>query len=345
MIKVIELFGGIGAPRKALERSEIDFEVVDYVEIDKFAVKSYNAIYNENYEPQDICKWDKDIECDLIFHGSPCQSFSVAGNNEGGDEGSNTRSSLMWETIRIVDKLRPKYVIWENVKNVLSKKHIHNFNKYIDKLNDMEYNSYYKVLNAKDYGIPQNRERIFTVSIRKDIDNGDFVFPEKEELHLLLKDILEHKVAEKYYLKKEQIKNFIIKIKNFFVNNNGNCNPSEKDMVNNEDISPTITTNKGEEPKINMLGLLDIKGNECIRRVYSEEGISPTLTNMQGGNRQPKILIKNATKKGYLEAEEGDSVNLSYPESKTRRGRVGHQVSQTLQCNDMMGVVVNERKQ
>ena len=107
-IKVLELFGGIGACTKAFERLGIDFEVVDYVEIDKYAVKSYNAMHNTNYEPQDIQKWDKNIYVDFIMHGSPCQDFSLAGLQAGGDEGSGTRSSLMYETIRIVEKLKPK---------------------------------------------------------------------------------------------------------------------------------------------------------------------------------------------------------------------------------------------
>ena len=122
MLKILELFGGIGACSKALERIGIDYEIADYVEIDKYAVKSFNAIHNTNFEPQDITKWDKDIEVDLIMHGSPCQDFSLAGLQAGGDEGSGTRSSLMYETLRIVEKLKPKYVIWENVKNMISKK-------------------------------------------------------------------------------------------------------------------------------------------------------------------------------------------------------------------------------
>ena len=198
MIKVLELFGGIGACSKALERLGIDYEIADYVEIDKYAVKSFNAIHNTNFEPQDICKWDKDIKVDLIMHGSPCQDFSLAGKQAGGDKDSGTRSSLMYETIRIVGKLRPKYVIWENVKNLLSKKHIHNFEAYLQTMERLGYKNYYQVLNAKDYGIPQNRERIFTVSIRNDID-VDFVFPEKQELKLKLKDILEDEVDDYYY--------------------------------------------------------------------------------------------------------------------------------------------------
>ena len=124
---------------------------MDYVEIDKYAVDSYNTINDADFEPQDITIWDKDIECDLIMHGSPCQDYSIAGNQAGGNENSGTRSSLMYETIRIVEKIKPKFIVWENVKNLLSGKHRHNFNKYINRLNDLGYNSYYKVLNAKDF--------------------------------------------------------------------------------------------------------------------------------------------------------------------------------------------------
>ena len=177
-IKLLELFGGIGACTKALKRLGIDVNIVDYVEIDKYAVKSYNAINGTNFEPQDIRQWNKDIEVDLIMHGSPCQDFSLAGKQAGGDKDSGTRSSLMYETIRIIEKLKPKYVVWENVKNLLSKKHIHNFNNYLKALEDLGYKNYYKVLNAKDYGIPQNRERVFTISI---LGNENYKFPQGEE--------------------------------------------------------------------------------------------------------------------------------------------------------------------
>ncbi len=186
-LKVLELFGGIGACSKALERLGIDYEIADYVEIDKYAVKSFNAIHNTNFEPQDICEWDKDIEVDLIMHGSPCQDFSLAGKQAGGDEGSGTRSSLMYETIRIVEKLKPKYVIWENVKNLLSKKHIHNFDAYLKTMEQLGYTNYYQVLNAKDYGIPQNRERVFTISI---LGNENYEFPNKQD-EANLQDFLE----------------------------------------------------------------------------------------------------------------------------------------------------------
>lgn len=166
-IRVLELFSGIGACSKALERLGIPCEIVDAVEVDKYAIKSFNAVHGTNFEPQDIKKWDKDIKVDLIMHGSPCQDFSVAGRGLGGDEGSGTRSSLLYETLRIVDKLRPKYVIWENVKNLLSKKHIHNWEAYAKRMEEMGYKNYHKILNAKDYGIPQNRERVFTISVQE----------------------------------------------------------------------------------------------------------------------------------------------------------------------------------
>ena len=129
-LKVLELFAGLGACSKALERLNIPHEIVDAVEIDKYAIQSFNAIHGTNFEPQDITSWDKDINVDLICHGSPCTNFSMAGKQEGGDKGSGTPSSLMYESIRIIEKLKPKYVIWENVKNLLSKKHKHNFDNY-----------------------------------------------------------------------------------------------------------------------------------------------------------------------------------------------------------------------
>ena len=235
MIKILELFGGIGACSKALEKLGIDYEIADYVEIDKYAVKSFNAIHNTNFEPQDITTWDKDIEVDLIMHGSPCQDFSLAGKQAGGDKDSGTRSSLMYETIRIVEKLKPKYVIWENVKNLLSKKHIHKFNAYLETMEELGYTNYYQVLNAKDYGIPQNRERVFTVSI---LGNENYEFPPKQELKLKLKDMLEDKVDEKYYLTDSMI--------NYLENGKYNyAKVSNKLKQTETGISPTLDTMQG----------------------------------------------------------------------------------------------------
>ena len=291
-----------------MERLGVEYEIADYVEIDKFAVKSFNAIHGTNFEPQDIKEWNKDIAVDLIMHGSPCQDFSTAGLGAGGDKGSGTRSSLMYETLRIVEKLRPKYVIWENVKNLLSKKHRHNFDAYQEAMKKLGYVNHYQVLNARDYGVPQNRERVFTVSIRSDIciENGDtmgksyFKFPESFPLEKKLKDILETDVDEKYYLSDKALSCFLS-------DGTGNYPRRDRFLSNinrkNQEIGNTVTTRAGSRPTDNF------------------------------------IKIKNANSKGYDEATEGDSINLQFPSSKTRRGRVGHEVSQTLQTSDSMGVV------
>lgn len=255
-MKILELFAGIGACSTALKKIGIDLEIVDAVEIDKFAIASFNAIHNTNFEKQDITEWNKQLrDIDLITHGSPCQDFSVAGKQAGGDLGSGTRSSLMYETIRIVGQVRPKYVLWENVKNILSAKHKHNFDAYIETMNVLGYNSYYQVLNAKDYGIPQNRERVYTISIRKDIDKGNFNFPQKEELKLRLKDMLEDEVDEKYYINDGTLNNILSNNQAGFLSG-------------------------GKWDKI----------NESCRRYYKEEGISPSIHTCQGGNTEPKII-------------------------------------------------------
>lgn len=293
-MRIVELFAGIGACSTALKRIGINVEIVDAVEIDKYAIASFNAIHDTDFKAQDITTYNKELKgIDLITHGSPCQDFSVAGKQAGGDLGSGTRSSLLYETIRIVGQIRPKYILWENVKNILSSKHKHNFDKYIETLDILGYNSYYKVLNAKDYGIPQNRERVYTVSIRKDIDKCSFKFPHKEKLKLKLKDILEDEVDKKYYLSDEQMKNFV-------KNNGGNCNPSGKGMngkIHKGDIAPTITTNKGEGIKINktnIIGYLAMnKWQDHMKRIYDIEKYAPAINTMQGGNLEPKILLES----------------------------------------------------
>ena len=202
MVTVIELFGGIGAFTEALRQLNLDYKIEDYVEIDKFAVASYNAINNTKYEPRDIQEYSytgtKDI--DIIIHGSPCQDFSTAGRQAGGDQGTGTKSSLMYESIRIIKEINPKIVIWENVKNLLSKRHVHNFENYLKTMEELGYTNHYKVLNAKEHGIPQNRERVFTISIRTD-SKIQFSMPEPVELTTYLTDILEDEVDDKYYVK------------------------------------------------------------------------------------------------------------------------------------------------
>ena len=217
MLKYLSLFSGIGSPESALENLGIKFELFGFSEIDKYAVKSYCAVHgvDESLNLGDITKIDVEslpLDIDLITHGSPCQDFSVAGNGKGGDLGSGTRSSLMWNTVAICEHCQPKFVIWENVKNVLSKKHRHNFDKYLEEMDRIGYNNFYQILNAKDYGVPQNRERIFVVSIRKDL-NKDFEFPKGFDNGIRLKDILEDEVDEKYYINTEKAERLISEYK------------------------------------------------------------------------------------------------------------------------------------
>lgn len=342
-MKLLSLFSGIGAFEEALKNIGIDFELIGFSEIDKYAIKSYCAIHNvdESLNLGDITKINisnlpKNI--DIITHGSPCQDFSIAGKQAGGDLGTGTRSSLMWNTINIVTFCKPKYVIWENVKNLLSKKHRHNFDSYLSIMESLGYNNYYQILNAKDYGIPQNRERVYTISIRKDIDKCSFVFPEKEELKLRLKDMLEDEVDEKYYLSDEKLKNYT---RNF-----GSKVKMQKEIC--DTLQAAMGCDGGNIPIVKSVrigGIFDTeKSKHQAGSIYDKEQLAPTLDAMQGGWRQPCILIKNGTKKGYLETKDGDSVNLSYPTSNNRRGRVRNQVSQTLKCDAMMGVIEKKIK-
>lgn len=358
MIRVLELFAGIGAASKALENLGVEHEIVDAVEIDKYAIKAFNAIHDTNFEPQDITKWDKDIECDLIMHGSPCQDFSVAGKQAGGDKDSGTRSSLMYETLRIVDKLKPKYVIWENVKNLLSRKHRHNFDAYIESMSELGYVSKYQVLNAKDYGIPQNRERVFTVSVRTDGNSDeydafeqDFHFPEKQPLEKKLKEVLEKEVDEKYYISDAMMDYFM------GVNQKSSKFPrKERFLANinrkNQDIGNSITTRAGGRPTDNFVkepfivasrGRNPNNPSDRTTGVPTEQRLEPkfdgttnTITTVQKDNY---VAIRTANKTGYDLAKDGDGVDLAYPKSTTRRGRVGHGVSKTLPTSDSQGVL------
>ena len=359
-INLISLFSGIGAFEKALERKGIGYNLVNYCEFDKYASKSYSLIHKvpETLNLGDITKVKidelKPYSADLITYGFPCQDISNAGKQRGFEhDGQLTRSGLFFYATAIIGRIQPKVAICENVKALVGKKFTKEFETVLSTLEDMGYKNYWQVLNAKDYGIPQNRERVFIVSIRNDIDKK-YTFPAPIKLELRLKDILEKEVDEKYYLK--GLQDFFIK-NSFEQEIKGNGFRFSPHIKNNADIAKTITTHNGSRmddnyvidvdsedtffkfdstnEKINMIGMLDIKGNEQVRRVYGTDGLSPTLNTMQGGNRQPKVLVREATKKGYAEAVDGDSINLEQPNSKTRRGRVGKQVAQTLttSCN------------
>ena len=199
MIQILELFGGIGSPRIALRNLGVPVKAIDYVEIDEKAVRSYNAMFEKEleYKTQSVVGYN--LKPDILIHGSPCQDFSIAGKQKGADEDSETRSSLMWETINIIKQMgewKPKVVIWENVKNVLSKHMKHNFNRYLEELDKLGYTSNFKVLNAMDYGLPQDRDRVFVISC---LDGTFFNFETLEHKQMRnIKEFLEDTREEKY---------------------------------------------------------------------------------------------------------------------------------------------------
>ena len=203
MIKVNELFSGIGAFRKALERLHIPHEIVGISEIDKYAIQSYEAIFGKTRNYGDISKVPKLDYADLWTYGFPCQDISVAGQQAGIVKGE-TRSGLLYEVQRLLtvaaleDEL-PIYLILENVKNLVGKKFFEQFESWLEWLDALGYNNYWQVINATDFNIPQNRERVFVISVRKDIDKG-FKFPEPIPLTTSMMDFLEDDVDDKYFL-------------------------------------------------------------------------------------------------------------------------------------------------
>lgn len=210
MIQILELFGGIGSPRCALRNLGVPVKAIDYVEIDEKAVRSYNAMFEKDlsYKTQSVVGYN--LKPDILIHGSPCQDFSIAGHQKGADEGTETRSSLMWETINIIKQMgvwKPRVVIWENVKNVLSKHMRHNFNRYLEELDKLGYTSNFKVLNAMDFGLPQNRDRVFTISC---LDGTLFNFETLEKKPMReIKDYLDLKVGEEYKVTQPSVLNVI----------------------------------------------------------------------------------------------------------------------------------------
>lgn len=212
-IKLLSLFSGIGAFEKALKNQGINYDLVGFSEIDKYAVKSYSAIHNESMDKclGDITKIDIDSlpnDIDLLTHGSPCTNFSLAGKQAGGDEGSGTPSSLLWYSVEIIRKKKPKIIMWENVANVLSAKHKHNFDKYLSVLEDLGYCSTYVVLNGKDFGVAQNRVRLICISILKNSEFdvevlNDLAEKIKYREPKIVRDILEDNYPDNMLLTRE----------------------------------------------------------------------------------------------------------------------------------------------
>ena len=332
IMNFIDICSGIGGFRTGLERN--GHNCIAFAEIDKYAIKSYKAIYDTENEVElgDITtmedsEWEQfKGSCDMIVGGTPCQSFSIAGKRLGFED---TRGTVFFSYVNAIKQVQPKYFLFENVKGLMSHDKGNTIKVILKAFDEVGYDLDFEIFNSKYYGVPQNRERIYIVGVRKDLSDKPFkqVAVGKKKMDLLkawatcevsykqihptlqtevttrLVDVLENEVDEKYYLSEEKTKK--------------------------------LTLNADLGGKLNMYDY-----NERDR-VHSIEKISPTLNTMQGGDRQPKIAVREATKQGYTIAGQGDSVNVSYPTSKTRRGRVGKQVAQTLQAGEVnQGVVM-----
>lgn len=317
---------------KSINSFEKDWKLVNFCEFDKYATKSYRAIHgvDESLNLGDITKVDetKLKPFNMICGGSPCQDFSVAGKQKGSvwtckecgheynpltvhwsergkcpncnsENIEKTRSSLLVEYLRVIRANKPNFGIYENVKNIVGRQFKDTtFKLFTDELEEYGYNVYWKVLNAKNYGIPQNRERVYLIFIKKDLDNGKFKFPEPFDNGIRLKDILEDVVDEKFYLSKDVQDRFKLTDETFTKN--------------------IVGTTK---PEFRTIGQRDL--------VYQKDSVIGAL--VATDYKQPKQILDNdvktvaipqATKKGYIECEIGGVADLSYPNSKTRRGRV-----------------------
>ncbi|MGL5088761.1 MAG: DNA cytosine methyltransferase [Fusobacteriaceae bacterium] len=302
MIKVIELFAGVGSQTQALKNIGIEHEVVGIAEIDKYAISSYMQLHGETPLLGDITTIESLPDADLWTYSFPCQDISVAGKGLGIKEG--TRSGLLSQVERLLESsVKPKYLLMENVKNLIGKNHKPAFDVWCKKLEELGYKNFYQVLNSKDFGVPQNRERVFMVSL---LQENEYIFPQKEELNIGLKDILEENVEEKYYLSKKIIDRF-----KFYpettdklgkINVLGTTAPDKK--IGQRDLTygtigimGALTATDYKQPKqILQIGTIkeSDKGwdNPQTSRIYSSVGISPTLNTCGGGQREPKILTE-----------------------------------------------------
>src|SRR5690625_5193157 len=310
------LFSGLGGFEQALNQS--GGECVFSSEIATFAAQAYEALYSDK-PAGDITKIDaKDIpDHDLLVGGFPCQAFSLAGKRKGFED---TRGTLFFDIARIAAEKKPKALLLENVKGLVNHDRGNTLDVMIETLNDIGYVVDFDVLNSKYFGVPQNRERIFIVAIRKDLIEAEpfseeatkghtvvprgkrrisewasvfnFEWPEQGEVTTRLRDILEKEVDEKYYLDEEKTAKLVAQLEG----RENDVNPTVIDPSQAkregkprlyQDVAPTVTARDYKEPR--MLGHVDIRGNDSIKRTYSTEGISPTLTTMGGGHREPKI--------------------------------------------------------
>ena len=307
-------FSGVGAFNQALKRiKEFQFNHVFACDMDKYARQSYLANYEKpEYYPENV--YEREIptdSLDIYMTSPPCQSFSLAGKRKGKD---SENGILFFNSHEFIQKNKPRFFIFENVKGLLSDDNGNTFKEWLNMLggktvngnpiifpfeNSVPYHIYFKVLNSKKHGVPQNRERVFIVGIRDDIDNV-FTWPKEEYLSKKLKDVLESDVPEKYFL-------------------------SDK-------LTHTLfETSSGKDGQFKPASCKDVNG--------VSNALTARMAKMGRGDNYLKVKVKSATSKGYETATENDSINFTHPESKTRRGRVGKEVAQTLDTSCNQGII------
>ena len=364
-MKFLDLFAGIGGFRFGMESA--GHECIGFCEIDKFARASYKAIHNTEGEIElhDITTvTDEEIRnighVDVICGGFPCQSFSIAGSRRGFED---TRGTLFFEIARFADILKPKYLFLENVKGLLNHDKGNTFKTILGALDGLGYDVEWQVLNSKNFSVPQNRERVFIIGHLRE-GRTRRVFPiigenaksdnQQSKIEIVgntknpngtrqgtrsivhSADGIVGTLTATDYKEPKQVAIPVLTPDRINKRQNGRRFKTDGEPM----FTLTAQDRHGVvvENKIKKYGTLqnNYNGRGVI---YDVDGISPTLNTMQGGDRQPKIRVKEATKQGYAEAEIGDSVNLSHPNSKTRRGRVGKQIANTLLTGESQGVV------
>lgn len=316
-IRLIELFAGYGSQAMALKRIGANFEHYRCIEFDKYAINSYNAVHGTDFEPTDIKNvhasdleiTDTDKFCYIMTYSFPCTDLSVAGKMKGMKKGSGTRSGLLWEVERLLKEMdeKPQVLLMENVPQVHGKKNLSDFEEWIRFLESLGYRNYWQDLNAKNFGVPQNRNRCFMVSLL-----GDYVyhFPNSRGEDHKLADLLEKTVDEKYYLNSAKAKKLIEQL-------------IVRNVLTGQSISEMCVDGTINKPKENEIA-------NCICSRY-DNGIGKR----ESEGNMVAVRIKNGTKKGYIECKDGGVFDCSYPTSENRRGRVqnGGQMVPTLTTN------------
>lgn len=312
-LKVYEAFAGKGTFSEAFQELNIPHEIVGYCEIDKYASTAFSVIHDVSEE---LNGWDITTvnpnelpDFDVFTHGSPCTSFSIAGKKEGGDEGSGTESSLMWYSVEIISIKKPKYICWENVSDVLNNKNKHNFDKYINRLAELGYNSYWKIQNSLDFGVPQKRKRIYVYSIRKDVDTFEFEFTNPNLFNPLETILIENPTID-LYLDNEHLQkvretasigeNYI----QYDLTNKGHKSQDQRAFYKDSFHGTLPSTGGGSKCKV--VEIVDVLEDDVEMPIFSNiyggfgetkprvhENYSPTIRTAKCGGHIPSIKLKD----------------------------------------------------